>query len=130
MPQCAVIGWPIHTGQVSPAALSQTVKIKSNCGASGAANSSQLFERMPAMSKPSPFRTDRAIGWTAPLGWLPALQARKRPSPSLFMMARSEEHTSELQSLMRISYAVFCLKKKKHIQTQRNQSYYEVRHRK
>src|SRR3546814_4646937 len=31
------------------------------------------------------------------------------PAPS----ARSEEHTSELQSLMRISYAVFCLKKKK-----------------
>src|SRR3546814_7851383 len=29
---------------------------------------------------------------------------------------RSEEHTSELQSLMRISYAVFCLKKKIHIQ--------------
>src|SRR3546814_1435494 len=29
---------------------------------------------------------------------------------------RSEEHTSELQSLMRISYAVFCLKKKRHIQ--------------
>src|SRR3546814_5886497 len=34
--------------------------------------------------------------------------------------ARSEEHTSELQSLMRISYAVFCLKKKKQqINTQR-----------
>src|SRR3546814_10687135 len=35
--------------------------------------------------------------------------------------ARSEEHTSELQSLMRISYAVFCLKQKKsksHTQTQ------------
>src|SRR3546814_3475065 len=31
---------------------------------------------------------------------------------------RSEEHTSELQSLMRISYAVFCLKKKKKRQTQ------------
>src|SRR3546814_10491810 len=29
---------------------------------------------------------------------------------------RSEEHTSELQSLMRLSYAVFCLKKKKHTQ--------------
>src|SRR3546814_4634467 len=29
--------------------------------------------------------------------------------------ARSEEHTSELQSLMRISYAVFCLKKKRHM---------------
>src|SRR3546814_10070404 len=31
----------------------------------------------------------------------------------LNLMRRSEEHTSELQSLMRISYAVFCLKKKK-----------------
>src|SRR3546814_5974604 len=30
---------------------------------------------------------------------------------------RSEEHTSELQSLMRISYAVFCLKKKNHYKT-------------
>src|SRR3546814_5181625 len=30
-------------------------------------------------------------------------------------LVRSEEHTSELQSLMRISYAVFCLKKKKQI---------------
>src|SRR3546814_6190736 len=34
------------------------------------------------------------------------------PSPSI-PETRSEEHTSELQSLMRISYAVFCLKKKK-----------------
>src|SRR3546814_3552221 len=33
----------------------------------------------------------------------------------LRICGRSEEHTSELQSLMRISYAVFCLKKKKHI---------------
>src|SRR3546814_14917729 len=32
---------------------------------------------------------------------------------SFLMNIRSEEHTSELQSLMRISYAVFCLKKKK-----------------
>src|SRR3546814_10253980 len=34
---------------------------------------------------------------------------------------RSEEHTSELQSLMRISYAVFCLKKKKHSTLHKNQ---------
>src|SRR3546814_8165336 len=33
--------------------------------------------------------------------------------PAAVKQARSEEHTSELQSLMRISYAVFCLKKKK-----------------
>src|SRR3546814_1038855 len=32
--------------------------------------------------------------------------------PNFFSNSRSEEHTSELQSLMRISYAVFCLKKK------------------
>src|SRR3546814_8780039 len=34
-------------------------------------------------------------------------------TPGLLQCNRSEEHTSELQSLMRISYAVFCLKKKK-----------------
>src|SRR3546814_4326940 len=32
--------------------------------------------------------------------------------PLMYFRTRSEEHTSELQSLMRISYAVFCLKKK------------------
>src|SRR3546814_6453620 len=42
----------------------------------------------------------------APSGW--AFRCRV----SAKMLARSEEHTSELQSLMRISYAVFCLKKK------------------
>src|SRR3546814_2113305 len=36
--------------------------------------------------------------------------------PVEFNACRSEEHTSELQSLMRISYAVFCLKKKKETQ--------------
>src|SRR3546814_10279771 len=35
----------------------------------------------------------------------------------LSKLARSEEHTSELQSLMRLSYAVFCLKKKNNQQT-------------
>src|SRR3546814_3650231 len=35
---------------------------------------------------------------------------------------RSEEHTSELQSLMRISYAVFCLKKKKNTQNENEQT--------
>src|SRR3546814_9276041 len=37
------------------------------------------------------------------------------------LLRRSEEHTSELQSLMRISYAVFCLKKKKKIQEDNKQ---------
>src|SRR3546814_7799373 len=38
----------------------------------------------------------------------------------LAAIGRSEEHTSELQSLMRISYAVFCLKKKKNTQDTTN----------
>src|SRR3546814_9546954 len=41
-------------------------------------------------------------------------QAEFRPDNPAIRGKRSEEHTSELQSLMRISYAVFCLKKKKH----------------
>src|SRR3546814_8597819 len=41
------------------------------------------------------------------------LAARRRGIRDAGRRARSEEHTSELQSLMRISYAVFCLKKKK-----------------
>src|SRR3546814_6757876 len=49
-------------------------------------------------------------------GWLDALLAGIAIGMSLLPEEfRSEEHTSELQSLMRISYAVFCLKKKKKI---------------
>src|SRR3546814_9256469 len=47
----------------------------------------------------------------------PARQSRERHNrwaKNQACAVRSEEHTSELQSLMRISYAVFCLKKKKH----------------
>src|SRR3546814_6342585 len=43
----------------------------------------------------------------------PDLRLRLRPRAEAAGADRSEEHTSELQSLMRISYAVFCLKKKK-----------------
>src|SRR3546814_4928070 len=43
---------------------------------------------------------------------LATADAHGRPSLRMVLMKRSEEHTSELQSLMRISYAVFCLKKK------------------
>src|SRR3546814_3481190 len=44
------------------------------------------------------------------------------------MSLRSEEHTSELQSLMRISYAVFCLKKKKNIITIKTNIYSNKQH--
>src|SRR3546814_1117494 len=45
---------------------------------------------------------------------------RARAAPRPGRRDRSEEHTSELQSLMRISYAVFCLKKKKTILLHKN----------
>src|SRR3546814_1321795 len=52
---------------------------------------------------------------------LPLLSSAVRPSRRVSAPSetriRSEEHTSELQSLMRISYAVFCLKKKKNIRS-------------
>src|SRR3546814_9925121 len=64
-----------------------------------------------------------ARGWIAfPSAWacqplrlwcpLEALFDYDAPDRNLAQNTRSEEHTSELQSLMRISYAVFCLKKK------------------
>src|SRR3546814_3584081 len=54
-----------------------------------------------------PFATqDQVDRMTVEQGW-------DRPVIVRYVEWRSEEHTSELQSLMRISYAVFCLKKKK-----------------
>src|SRR3546814_5404232 len=49
------------------------------------------------------------------LEWIEGAEARGERVPAVPLTGpmRSEEHTSELQSLMRISYAVFCLKKKK-----------------
>src|SRR3546814_2619554 len=44
---------------------------------------------------------------------LAAMAGMRQAQEDRAFVARSEEHTSELQSLMRISYAVFCLKKKK-----------------
>src|SRR3546814_2773149 len=45
---------------------------------------------------------------------------RRHPAKFRQRAPRSEEHTSELQSLMRISYAVFCLQKKKQVVTRTN----------
>src|SRR3546814_5250051 len=45
-------------------------------------------------------------------GWPGNVRELENRMKRAVIMARSEEHTSELQSLMRISYAVFCLKKK------------------
>src|SRR3546814_9047711 len=55
-----------------------------------------------------PFRKHCLVNGLDDIG----LTLQKADRIAVFEKARSEEHTSELQSLMRISYAVFCLKKK------------------
>src|SRR3546814_3249014 len=49
-----------------------------------------------------------------PMHHLQLIEQRRYHKIEVSWSARSEEHTSELQSLMRISYAVFCLKKKQY----------------
>src|SRR3546814_6875165 len=57
-----------------------------------------------------------AIGERAPVALIdPAAAARMAVGEAITNLCRSAAHTSELQSLMRISYAVFCLKNKKNI---------------
>src|SRR3546814_10007768 len=79
-------------------------RFKTNTGTTKCQGSMSMWCRASHRSRPSINST------AAPAG---------RASQSLLNRRtwRSEEHTSELQSLMRISYAVFCLKKKKHNQT-------------
>src|SRR3546814_7860068 len=66
---------------------------------------------------PRSTRTDTLFPYTTLFRSLPMIVISSTPMKAPISVpdppARSEEHTSELQSLMRISYAVFCLKKKK-----------------
>src|SRR3546814_2884784 len=72
-------------------------------------------QRNPSSRDPGPAAKAMgfAFGSTHPTDWH---QARRNSLSVLTRSTRrSEEHTSELQSLMRISYAVFCLKKKNNV---------------
>src|SRR3546814_2561379 len=69
-----------------------------------------LFPYTTLFRSPAP----AAPGQARPAGCAVRRLCRPRSAmPRIVNPPRSEEHTSELQSLMRISYAVFCLKKKK-----------------
>src|SRR3546814_6895539 len=79
-------------------------------------------------------RVSRALnlGCSVCLSWGSVFQSCGRggcpvPVTACSIRARSEGHTSELQSLMRISYAVFCLKKKKHTNKKTEQTVHTVR---
>src|SRR3546814_5062174 len=113
-------GAPAGAGQGDIAALEQPVLVISVIGeaadrALGARRAVAVVERAVAVL-PAPDRIGVVFGQVrrglervlAPgVGRVRAQELRGQPG-----VARSEEHTSELQSLMRISYAVFCLKKK------------------
>src|SRR3546814_8499462 len=85
------------------------------------AGCSSLTACMVGPNYRAPPAVDTGSGWSRPVGEASAPTDLDRwwralGDPELERLvdtARSEEHTSELQSLMRISYAVFCLKKKK-----------------
>src|SRR3546814_15078609 len=79
-----------------------TMKVRNQILLSGAATIAMLASAAPAMAQ------DAAEA--APAG----------EATGTNEIIRSEEHTSELQSLMRISYAVLCLKKKNHKSPQQN----------
>src|SRR3546814_2214155 len=71
------------------------------------------------LPQPAPVSIGRGAPAFHPCKWpsTPVGPGRTLPPVSLgcqYFPPRSEEHTSELQSLMRITYAVFCWKKKKH----------------
>src|SRR3546814_1919164 len=90
-----LVGSVAHLGAVGPPvdAAAGALCGAASCFPDAISGFAKFLFRFPADSVPSMAR-----------------RAGSRPARGL----RSEEHTSELQSLMRISYAVFCLKKKKH----------------
>src|SRR3546814_9763454 len=111
----------------APVSLEQTTPIARLTGeyeviVVPAASEIQTLDDLVAKFKADP----RSVSWAGGsaggtdhiLVGLIAEQVGVEPSGVNYIAFRSEENTSELQSLMRISYAVFCLKKKKYITIQ------------
>src|SRR3546814_6427508 len=88
---------------------------------SGSNPASDQSSRSLSQSQPDPASEGLPFPLPPLQAWMREWLAPVRSSQKARQQLRSEEHTSELQSLMRISYAVFCLKKKKrhkHARTQ------------
>src|SRR3546814_4988551 len=85
----------------------------------------RLFERPHPGDRDAVLDRVRGLSLDPARAWRRAVDAdrtgrRVEGAQARAVIGRSEEHTSELQSLMRISYAVFCLKKKHKKQQQLN----------
>src|SRR3546814_1092503 len=106
----------------------QRIEHRFSAPEASACQSGNFLSHMPAFADMS-VRIDRAARHRIPAIIEPFPSDRPFPAPQPPVLCglvsqRSEEHTSELQSLMRISYAVFCLKKKQTNQTQYYHTYY------
>src|SRR3546814_10039172 len=77
------------------------------------ARKARVAARRAVVGRDSDEAVDAAFGLGLAIGILALHKHRRRLDARLFASLRSEEHTSELQSIMRISYAVFFLKKKR-----------------
>src|SRR3546814_5085556 len=87
-----------------------------DAGAVGLRLDRALAEALPNLSRErvkTLIKGGRVADDSGTVLWDPAAKAAAPATLRLRLPIRSEEHTSELQSLMRTSYAVFCLKKKK-----------------
>src|SRR3546814_2943978 len=117
-----------HQGELVMLEIAQRTVDQLGRGRGGAAREIAAFEQQHLRPAPGgiardPAAVDAAADHREVVHRFPPPQRMARPAgfepatTSLEGSCRSEEHTSELQSLMRISYAVFCLKKKitKHI---------------
>src|SRR3546814_4111091 len=102
---------------------------------SGARSSFGAAPEGPAASTaaaPAESGAGPASSSSGPPSWAKAMKHRQAMTQGATMAAhtlkRSEEHTTELQSLMRISYAVFCLKKKKKNQKSHIHQHEHIKH--
>src|SRR3546814_7674316 len=94
-----------------------TTLFRSSCGSACVIGVLQSHHRATSMATPisRSFHARSMVIAVAPRECASARQARspsERPATFVDCRSRTEEHTSELHSLMRISYAVFCLQKK------------------
>src|SRR3546814_9034264 len=101
------MGEPRHRCEYSAGAPSRRANLRSHHHVVHVCFNRQAQDLSPLRSGSWPARQRRCVGRCPARSASVVEDGRCRTD-------RSEEHTSELQSLMRISYAVFCLKKKKH----------------
>src|SRR3546814_3900004 len=101
--------------EASPSRL-VAVSVEGRCTVATSAPPPRTMPKAVPSTADAARASDNVTVCVVPLTWtIPAV----RSEPPDTVSSRSEEHTSELQSLMRISYAVFCLKKKNTIQTKK-----------